>query len=105
MRSKCKWRCPPPDPEGTVNVFGVTFKVGPLRLGAAQDAAADAGGRGRGRGGGGRGGAQGAPQMVKNSIGLTLLYGVTAEQMAQLRAIAGDTGTGTDWTRSARSSD
>ena len=50
---------------------------------------------GRSRGwGGGRG--SNPADGVKNSLRLTLFHGVTAEQMAQLRAIAGDKGTGAD---------
>ncbi len=88
---------PAPDPDGTVNVFGVTFTTG------AQGT--DVSGRG-GRGRGGRGGAQGGSggraargggvEWFKNSLKVTQFHGVTAPQMAQLRAIAGDTGTGSD---------
>jgi poly-gamma-glutamate capsule biosynthesis protein CapA/YwtB (metallophosphatase superfamily) len=81
---------PPPDPNGTVNVFGVTFTTGTNHPGGQSSGAA-------GRGGGGRGGRGQAPNDgVKNSLRLTLYHGVTAEQMAQLRAIANDTGTGSD---------
>lgn len=76
---------PAADPADSVNVFGVTFKVGAT---SADDAAGGRGGRG-GRGGGARPG-----DGVKNAINVTLFHGVTAEQMSQLRAIAGDKGTG-----------
>lgn len=78
---------PAPDPADSVNVFGVTFKLGGA---ASTDAAAG----GRGGRGGGRGGGARAGDGVKNAINLTLFHGVTAEQMSQLRAIAGDKGTG-----------
>ncbi|HET7055207.1 MAG TPA: CapA family protein, partial [Thermomicrobiales bacterium] len=81
---------PAPDPEGTVNVFGVTFRQGANSSGAQ---AAETTGRG-GRGGGA--GRNGPGNWVKNTVKLTLFHGVTAEQMKQLRAIAGDSGTGTD---------
>jgi hypothetical protein len=76
---------PAPDPAGAVNVFGVTFTNG---------SGGDVTGRG-GRGGGG-GRAASSTNWVKNTVRLTLFHGVTAPQMAQLRAIAGDTGTGSD---------
>lgn len=80
---------PAPDAEGTVNVFGVTFRQGPKPAGAV-----DTGSEG---GRGGRCGGRGGPgNWVKNTVRLTLFHGVTAEQMKQLRAIAGDTGTGSD---------
>jgi len=66
---------PPPDEEGTTSVFGVTFKVG-------SKPSDDPGGRG-----GGRGGAMAA---TNNALRLTAYNGVTAEQMAQLRTIAGE---------------
>ncbi len=80
---------PAPDPQDTVNVFGVTFRVGTRPADAASVEAGGRGGRG-GRGGGG------PLDGVKNSLNLTLFHGVTADQMAQLRAIAGDTGSGSD---------
>ena len=82
---------PEPDPADTVTVFGVTFKVG-----GAGSTPPPANNGGRGGRGGGNPERQGAMDGVKNSIRLTLYHGVTAEQMAQLRAIAGDTGTGSD---------
>ena len=80
---------PAPDSDDAVNVFGVTFTTNP------NTTASGRGGRG-GRGGGGRGAAAGGVQWFKNSIRVTLFHGVTAEQMKQLRAIAGDQGTGSD---------
>jgi len=82
---------PPPDEPGTVNVFGLTFKVGSKPPADAENASGRAG-----RGGNGFGRAGGTNDGVKNSLRLTLFHGVTAEQMAQLRAIAGDTGKGGD---------
>jgi hypothetical protein len=83
---------PAPDPDGTVTVFGVTFTSGPKPTGA------DGASAGAGRGGRGGRGARAASPMdgVKNTLRLTLYHGVTAEQMSQLRAIAGDQGTGSD---------
>jgi hypothetical protein len=80
---------PENDPEGAVNVFGLTFSTG-----ARTNAEATAG-RGGGRGGF-EGRAANPDDAVKNSIRLTLFHGVTAEQMQQLRAIAGDRATGPD---------
>jgi hypothetical protein len=80
---------PTPDPDGTVNVFGVTFTTS-----KPVESSAGIAGRG-GRGGRGARG-QGPNDGVKNTLRLTLYHGVTTEQMAQLRAIAGDTGTGRD---------
>jgi hypothetical protein len=80
---------PAPDPDGTVKVFGLTFTSGSKRAGA--DSSTETPGRG---GRGARG--QGPNDGVKNTLRLTLYHGVTAEQMAQLRAIAGDSGTGSD---------
>jgi poly-gamma-glutamate capsule biosynthesis protein CapA/YwtB (metallophosphatase superfamily) len=79
---------PEPDPAGTVDVFGVTFKVGPPPAGGEATPA-------RVR----RDPSEVSPgphDGVKNSLRLTLYHGVTAEQMAQLRAIAGDTGKARD---------
>jgi Bacterial capsule synthesis protein PGA_cap len=78
---------PAPDPEGTVNVFGITFSTSPKPEG-------ETGHRSRGAD-------PNAPERparpgdgVKNSLRLTLYHGVTAPQMAQLRSIAGETGSG-----------
>jgi hypothetical protein len=76
---------PDADPADAVNVFGVTFTTG----------SATRTENGSGRGGRGER-AAGTEDGVKNSIRLTLFHGVTADQMAQLRGIAGDTGTGSD---------
>jgi len=76
---------PEADPPDTANVFGVTFTT------TSSTRAANATGRGaRGER------PSAADDGVKNSIRLTLFHGVTADQMSQLRAIAGDTGTGPD---------
>lgn len=79
---------PEPDPDGVVNVFGVTFKAGAAAAGADAPAA-------RAR----RDPSEMSPgpqDGVKNSLRVTLYHGVTPEQMKQLRAIAGDTGSGAD---------
>jgi poly-gamma-glutamate capsule biosynthesis protein CapA/YwtB (metallophosphatase superfamily) len=67
---------PPRDPEGTLTLFGVKFGIGvaPAAPGLPRQREA------------------GASQ--SNTLRLTTYNGVTAEQMAQLRAIAGDAGTG-----------
>ena len=78
---------PAPDPAGIVNVFGVTFKLGSKPPGDAPEPAPR---RPRGYG------PPGPLDGVINSLRLTLFHGVTADQMAQLRAIAGDSGTGRD---------
>ncbi len=78
---------PAADPAGTVNLFGVTFKLGPKPAGDAPESP-----KFRPRGYGPPGPLDG----VTNSLRVTLFHGVTAEQMAQLRAIAGDSGTGGD---------
>jgi len=85
---------PAPDADGTVNVFGVTFRQGPKATTGIEPAVTGRGGRGAG--GGAAGGRGGPGNFVKNTVRLTLFHGVTAEQMKQLRAIAGDTGTGSD---------
>ncbi len=83
-----------PDPAGRVTIFGVVFKSGPKPDAVDPLAAASA-----------------HPEKEKdkaaskdrlaqdgvcNTLRVTLYHGVTAEQLAQLRAIAGDTGTGSD---------
>jgi hypothetical protein len=75
---------PPPDAPGSVNVFGLTFTTHPD---APPPAARERGPRG---------GPPAPDDGVMNTIHLTLFHGVTAPQMAQLRAIAGDTGAGSD---------
>lgn len=80
---------PTPDPDGTVNIFEVTFTTGDTAAGGGR------GGRGGGRGGGG-GRAANPTSWTKNAVRVTQYHGVTAPQMAVLRAIAGDTGTGSD---------
>jgi hypothetical protein len=90
-------KLPAPDSPGTVMVFGVVFKSGPKPDVAAGTAAASV--------------PPAHPETKKekeapkdrmlqdgiaNTLRLTLYRGVTAEQMAQLRAIAGDTGTGSE---------
>jgi hypothetical protein len=84
---------PTPDPSDSVNVFGITFKVGTKGSEPATSASGGRGGRGA-RGGDGE--ARGSMDGVKNSIRVTLYHGVTPEQMSQLRAIAGDTSSGND---------
>lgn len=71
---------PAPDAEGETSVFGVTFKAGPSpggsterRRGAASDADAS------------------ADKPANNYLRVTAYNGVTAAQMAELRAIAGAT--------------
>jgi hypothetical protein len=81
---------PDADPDGVVNVFGVSFHSGAKPMAE--------GGRGAGGRGGPDGGARGPMDGVKNSVRLTLFHGVTADQMAQLRAIVGDAGKGSDLT-------
>jgi len=90
-------KLPAPEPPGTVTVFGVVFKLGPKPDAVALMAAAAV--------------PPAHPEKEKeqeappdrmlqdgiaNTLRLTLYRGVTAGQMAQLRAIAGDTGTGRD---------
>ncbi|HEY0864338.1 MAG TPA: CapA family protein [Lacunisphaera sp.] len=85
-------KMPPSEPSGTVTVFGVIFRLGPKPDGVvpvvAVPAPAD------------KPKEQPKDRMLQdgiaNTLRLTLYRGVTAEQMAQLRAIAGDTGTGRD---------
>lgn len=84
---------PAPEPPGTVTVFGVVFKCGPKPEDAAkapamppapapaeQAAATD----------------RMSQDGICNTLRVTLYHGVTAEQMAQLRAIAGDSAPGGD---------
>ncbi len=88
-------KLPASEPTGTVTVFGVVFKLGPKPDAVAPVAAASAPAH-----------AEKQPEEqpkdrmlqdgVTNTLRLTLFRGVTAGQMAQLRAIAGDTGTGGD---------
>jgi hypothetical protein len=78
---------PAPDPDGTVNVFSVTFSTDP-------QSAIGTGRRSRGADPNGPERAPGPDDAIKNSLHVTLYHGVTASQMAQLRAIAGDAGTG-----------
>lgn len=70
---------PPADPAGTVNVFGVRFQT--------PGTAPESSGR--------RAARPEEPRTAqRNTLRLTTYNGVTAAQMAQLRAIAGDTGQG-----------
>ena len=78
---------PLPDPEGTVNVFGVTFKLGPKPEGDLPKPVARRGLFDT---------PSGPPDGMSNALRVTQFNGVTAEQMAQLRAIANDAGTGSD---------
>lgn len=79
---------PKADPPDAADLFGLTFRLGPK---PAQEPPAPRRG--------GRGGLDAAPgplDGVTNALHLKLFHGVTAAQMAQLRAIAGDNGTGLD---------
>jgi poly-gamma-glutamate capsule biosynthesis protein CapA/YwtB (metallophosphatase superfamily) len=78
---------PPPDPEGATSVFGLVFKVD---TSGKADGDTDALAK-RVKGVLGR---HGVIDTKMNVLDLTTYYGVTAEQMAQLRAIAGDGGAG-----------
>jgi poly-gamma-glutamate capsule biosynthesis protein CapA/YwtB (metallophosphatase superfamily) len=78
---------PPPDPPGSTTVFGITFKAESGAQVEAETAAMaklikehDA--------------RHGVITAKINTLGLKTFYGVTAPQMAQLRAIAGDKGGG-----------
>lgn len=85
---------PAVEPPGTVTVFGVVFKLGPKPDAVAQAAAAPAHPEKK------KEKATAEDRMlqdgVTNTLRLTLFRGVTAAQMVQLRAIAGETGTGSD---------
>ena len=72
---------PKPDPADSVDIFGLTFRVGPKP--AAEPPPE-------------REPEPGARDGVMNTLHLTRFYGVTADQLAQLRAIAGDKGSGPD---------
>ena len=73
---------PKADPPGAVDLFGLTFRLGPPPIAPPpREAGEPASAPGYG---------------VVNALRLTLFHGVTAGQMAQLRAIAGDTGAGPD---------
>jgi len=96
-------KMPAPEPPGTVTVFGVIFKLGP-KTADGENRTEDGGQKTEG---GAHGHAKKAKSQeqpkdrmlqdgIANTLRLTLYRGVTAEQMAQLRAIAGDTGTGRD---------
>jgi hypothetical protein len=75
---------PPPDPEGKTSVFGIAFTTGlPGDADPAQGGNLAA-----------REQRLGAIKTKSNALKLTTYNGVTADQMAQLRAIAGDTGQG-----------
>jgi poly-gamma-glutamate capsule biosynthesis protein CapA/YwtB (metallophosphatase superfamily) len=78
---------PPTDAEATTSVFGLTFKAGAP---GATDADATALAK-RVKSVLDR---HGVISTKMNVLNLTTYYGVTASQMAQLRAIAGDKGTG-----------
>lgn len=95
-------KMPAPEPPGTVTVFGVIFKLKGQKTEDGSQAAED---RGQKAGHGAHAKKEKAKEQpedrmlqdgVANTLRLTLYRGVTAEQMAQLRAIAGDTGTGRD---------
>jgi len=73
---------PPPDAPGTVLAFGITFKAGTPPAMPPHDDIAEAIRR------------MDAVKAKNNALQLTAYNGVTAEQMRQLRAIVGDTGTG-----------
>jgi len=75
---------PSPDPPNMVKVFGVTFVTGT----ETPNDAVRSPGRGRRP--------PSSLDGVNNSLGVTMFHGVTSEQMSQLRAIAEDSGTGSD---------
>ena len=85
-------KLPAAEPPGTVTVFGVVFKLGPKPDAVTSVSAAHPEKKKD----------RDAPQDrmlqdgIANTLRLNLYRGVTAEQMAQLRAIAGDAGTGSD---------
>lgn len=90
---------PPADAVGTVALYGSIFKLGPKPAAGTPEAAADAAADAKAaqlaaRRNLGESGRVQPGDGVMNSIHLTLYHGVTAEQMSQLRAIAGDSGTG-----------
>jgi hypothetical protein len=78
---------PPRDPDGVTSVFGLTFKVGQVARADADTAALAA----RVKGVLDR---HGIISTKMNVLNLTTYYGVTAPQMAQLRAMVGDSGNG-----------
>lgn len=82
-------KMPAPEPPGTVTVFGVVFKLGPKPADATAAAAPPKKEKEQPRD-------RMLQDGIANTLRLTLYRGVTAGQMAQLRAIAGDTGTGRD---------
>lgn len=75
---------PRADEPGKIDLFGVTFTT------SAVDPNAKPPERRRGP----EGGPSAPDDGIKNALRLTLFHGVTAEQMKQLRAIAGDQGSG-----------
>jgi poly-gamma-glutamate capsule biosynthesis protein CapA/YwtB (metallophosphatase superfamily) len=77
---------PPADAPGEVKVFGVTFTTRAVDPSAPPPPS--------GRRGGGGGAPPGPDDGVMNTIHLTLFHGVTAPQMALLREIAGQPGSG-----------
>lgn len=90
---------PKPDAPQTVALYGSTFKIGPKPEAGTPEAAADAAVDARARQLAarrslGESGRSKPGDGVMNTIHLTLYHGVTADQMAQLRAIAGDNGSG-----------
>jgi len=90
---------PKPDATGTVALYGSTFKLGPKPQPGTPEATADAAADARAkqiasRRSLGESGRSKPGDGVMNTIHLTLYHGVTADQMAQLRGIAGDSGTG-----------
>ncbi|KQU48111.1 hypothetical protein ASG67_12265 [Sphingomonas sp. Leaf339] len=78
-------RNPPAEPEGSVSVFGVTFRLPGVEGETAPPSAAEDAYREV---------APGPQDAYKNSLHLTLFHGVTAAQMAMLRGIAGVVGSG-----------
>jgi hypothetical protein len=76
---------PPPDAEGQTSVWGVTF-VTKKSEGTRTSEIAESMANRKAR--------QGTIESKRNTLGLKTWNGVTAEQMAQLRAMVGDKGTG-----------
>jgi len=81
---------PPADPRDSTFVFGTTFRVG----GGAESASTDQEARAVAERTRARQARMGAITTRSNTLNLVTYYGVTAPQMAELRAIAGDAGHG-----------
>jgi poly-gamma-glutamate capsule biosynthesis protein CapA/YwtB (metallophosphatase superfamily) len=81
---------PPPDPEGETSVFGLNFKVASASTSVEGNTVSESP----------QARSLGTITSKINTLGLTTYNGVTSAQMAQLRAIAGDRGTGNNDTLS-----